>query len=382
MKHIVNKIAAICSAVLTLAACQEKYSLDTEFTVPDTLSSPESVVLDVTSGTPVTLSWTGGGAQDGGIVLYEVLFDSENGDFSSPLYTSKSDLGAEPTLTITHATLNTIARNAGIYPEETGKIKWTVTASKGGVVKQADASATITVTRGEGIDNIPEELYLYGTATENSGEGGLPFRRVEEGVFQIYTTLSDGSVSFKSSKSDDAFVYFADETGKLREGDGTYDVTSSNNVIRMTVNYNTLSVTMDEVSKTVRCIWGADYSEIALLDYTGNGKFVGDGDIVFKDPSKPETNPPSWLTWIEERYYFIATVNGTEVCWGRADDVSAERPVGGEPASFYALYEFAWSQWDHLWKMSGSLDGKHATITIDTNADGLMIHTFTNVTSI
>ena len=30
------------------------------------------------------------------------------------------------------------------------------------------------------------------------------------------------------------------------------------------------------------------------------------------------------------------------MCWGRGDGVSAERPVGGEPASFYALYEFQW----------------------------------------
>lgn len=382
MKLLSYKTAYLCTAVLLLAACQEKYSLNTAFTVPDKLSSPESVILDVTSGTPVTLSWSGGGAEDGGIVLYEVLFDKESGDFSAPLYTTQSDLGAEPTLTITHAQLNTIARNAGIAPEQTGRIKWTVTASKGGVVKATDLSAWITLTRGEGIDNIPETLYLSGTGAAESTGAGVPFRRVEEGVFQIYTTLSDGSVSFKSGNGSDAFVYYADETGKLKEGDGVYDVASSDKVVRMTVNYNTLSVTMDEIEKSVRCIWGASYADIAVLDYAGNGKFVGEGDIVFLDPSKPETNPPSWLTWIEERYYFIATVNGVEMCWGRADDVSAERPVGGEPASFYALYEFAWSQWDHLWKMSGSLDGKHATITIDTNADGLMIHTFTNVTSL
>lgn len=382
MKLLSYKTAYLCTAVLLLASCQEKYSLNTAFTAPDKLSSPESVILEVTSGAPVTLSWSGGGAEDGGIVLYEVLFDKESGDFSAPLYTTQSDLGAEPTLTITHAQLNTIARNAGIAPEQTGRIKWTVTASKGGVVKKTDLSAWITLTRGEGIDNIPETLYLSGTGAAESTGAGVPFRRVEEGVFQIYTTLSAGSVSFKSGNGSDAFTYYADETGKLKEGDGVYDVASSDKVVRMTVNYNTLSVTMDEIGKSVRCIWGATYADIAVLDYAGNGKFVGEGDIVFLDPSKPETNPPSWLTWIEERYYFIATVNGVEMCWGRADDVSAERPVGGEPASFYALYEFAWSQWDHLWKMSGSLDGKHATITIDTNADGLMIHTFTNVTSL
>jgi hypothetical protein len=70
------------------------------------------------------------------------------------------------------------------------------------------------------------------------------------------------------------------------------------------------------------------------------------------------------------------------MCWGRHDSVSPERPVGGEDPSFYSLYEFGWSQWDHLWKMSGSLDYKHATITIETNKDNLFMHTFTNITSI
>ena len=37
---------------------------------------------------------------------------------------------------------------------ETGDIKWTVNASKGAVVSRTDKVATITVTRGEGIDSI------------------------------------------------------------------------------------------------------------------------------------------------------------------------------------------------------------------------------------
>ena len=95
--------------------------------------------------------------------------------------------------------------------------------------------------------------------------------------------------------------------------------------------------------------------------------------------SRPETNPPGWLNWIEERYYFIAKVNGTDKCWGLRDGVSAERPLGSETASFYELIETPWSQWDHLWKMSGSLDMKKCTITINTNKNGLMIHEFSNI---
>lgn len=375
-----KKILLICSVLLTVIACQEDYDLNADFTVPTELNSPASIQLDVTSSVPVVLSWSGGGAVDGGIVLYEVLFDKADGDFSAPLATMKSDQGAMPTLTVTQAALNTIARNAGIYPEETGTIKWTVNASKGGVVKRADKEAGIALTRGEGIDNIPSELYLYGTATENAGQGALPFRCVEEGVFQIYTKLSAGKISFKSGTKADAFGYYIDESSKLREGEGEITVGASSEVVRLTVNFNTMGMTTDNIGSSVRCIWGASFGDIAILNYAGNGKFVGEGDIRFLDPSRPESNPPSWLGWVEERYYFIAQVNGGDMCWGRHDDVSAERPVGGEPASFYALYEYAWSQWDHLWKMKGDLDTKHATITIDTNADGLMIHTFTNVT--
>lgn len=375
-----KKILLICSVLLTIVACQEDYDLNVGFSVPTELNSPAAIQLDVTSSVPVVLSWSGGGAADGGIVLYEVLFDKADGDFSAPLATMKSDQGAMPTFSVTQAALNTLARNAGIYPEETGTIKWTVNASKGGVVKRAEKEASITLTRGEGIDNIPSELYLYGTATENAGQGGLPFRCVEEGVFQIYTKLSAGKISFKSGTIADAFGYYIDDSSKLREGEGEITVGASNEVVRLTVNFNTMGMTTDNIGSSVRCIWGASYGDIAILNYAGNGKFVGEGDIRFLDPSKPESNPPSWLGWVEERYYFIAKVNGGDMCWGRHDDVSVERPVGGEPASFYALYEYAWSQWDHLWKMKGDLDSKHATITIDTNANGLMIHTFTNVT--
>ena len=168
----------------------------------------------------------------------------------------------------------------------------------------------------------------------------------------------------------------------MKEGDETTEAPEVGGVARITVDFNSLKMTVDEIQPVVRCIWGASYEDIAQLQYVGNGKFVGEGDIIFLDPSRPESNPPSWLGWIEERYYFIAVVNGAEMCWGRGDDVSAERPVGGEPDSFYSLYEYSWSQWDHLWKMSGGLDNKHATITIDTNKNGLMMHTFTNVVPI
>jgi hypothetical protein len=377
-----KKLYILSFMILALFSCQDSYDFNSNFTAPETLNAPKSIQLDVTSTVPVVLTWEGGGAADGGIVLYNVLFDKADGDFSNPIDTIMSDQGALPQLSILQATINTLARKAGIHPNETGTLKWTVIASKGGIVKKASEVASISVTRGEGIDNLPKELYLYGTATENSGAGGQQFRQMEDGVFRIYSKLSAGNVFFKSGTGADAFTYFINDASKLSEGTGTVAIAASDDLYRLTVNFNTLKMTVDKVGTSVRAIWGCTFNNIAVLNYAGNGKFVGNGTIRFVQQSRPDTNPPGWLSWVEERYYFIAKVNGNDTCWGRGDNVSGERPTGGEAASFYELHEFSWSQWEHLWKMKGTLDNTTATITIDTNSNGMMIHTFTNVAAI
>jgi hypothetical protein len=361
-------------------ACEDDFSLNTEFSAPTDLYSPEAVDIDLSSGDFVELSWTGGGAKDSSTVIYQVLFDEEGGDFSSPLDTLLSDLGAKPKLSVSHTQLNTLARRSGIEPESTGKLIWTVLTSKGGVVQPSDIEKEIIITRPEGIDNFPEELFLYGDATENDGNGGLPFRNEAEGVFVIYTEIPvTGDVYFSSGTSGDSFSYFANAEGKLTEGTGVYSMDENTNPYRITVDFNSLSV-RTEVISNVRAIWGATYNTIGNLNYIGDGVFQAENcEIIFIDQSRPETNPPSWLGWTEERYYFIANVDGEDLCWGRKDGISPERPTGSEPLSFYEIGEFPWSQWDHLWKMSGDLDYTSSTITIDTNIQDIMAHQFSDV---
>jgi hypothetical protein len=380
-----KKILWIITLALMVVSCQEDYNFSDKFSVPTTLNSPESVTIDLASKENIVLSWTGGGAEQG-YTTYEVLFDKAGGDFKNPVYRTFSDLGVEPQLTITHALLNTIARKTGVATSSTGKLIWTVSVSKGGNVQKSNLTKEIAVTRGDGIDYAGSTLYLYGSATENNGTGGLAMRNAAEGVFVIYTKAPiDGNIYFKSSPTDaDAFVCYADPTGKIKEGDGTYNLSASKagEVYRITVDLNTQALIVDRISN-VRAIWGATFNAMGNLGYTQNGVFKADNcKIEFVQADRPETNPPSWLSWVEDRYYFIATVNGADKCWGRADGVSSERPTGNETPQFYELREFAWSQWDHLWKMSGSLDMKKCTITINTNDNGLMIHGFSNVQSL
>lgn len=364
-----KKIIAILSAVLSLAfACQKQYELNTDFAMPVSLSSLSSVTLDVTSSSTVQLSWTGGGAADGGIVLYEVLFDKAGGDFSEPLTVLPSDLGAGQTLTLSHANLNTIARKAGVAPNQTGSFIWTVRGSKGGVVKTFDGFETLTVTRGEGIDNMPERLYVTGSAAK---EDGQEFRIVEEGLYSIVTRLGDGSLRFTSEKGG-GLVFHASDAGKLIEGEGDYMVTKApeTGIARITVNFNTLSLKIESVESVLHAAWEATGVDFAVLEYEGDGVFSGEGEAVFYGPGRDGT--PSWCSWVEERYSFLVEIDGVQKRWGSSFGGNSFSPDGTE--EFYYIYEFDKADWDALWKMDHALDLKNVRVTVWTNKDNHFTH--------
>lgn len=367
-----KKILTFFAAALAIAGCK-KYEFNTEFSMPKDLQSPSAeIALDVTSSKTVTLTWTGSAAADGGLVLYNVVFDKEGGDFSNPLDVVPSDQGALPELTLTHSQLNILARKAGIKAGERGGLIWTVTGARGGVKKTTDLKGSIKVLRGEGIDNIPEKLFIGGSAAQEKGQ---EFRCESEGVFVITTLLANGNVKF-TSEIGGGFGFFIDENGKLKEGDGESAIEAPETGLgRITVNFNTLQVSCDMIGQQVRCIWGANYNDIAVLEYVGNGEFVGDGDCVFLGPGREGT--PDWCSWVEERYYFIAMVNGEETCWGHSfldNPGGAWTPDGSD--KFWEVAEHGWEQWNWLWKMDHAFDMKHVTYTISTNKDNRWVHSY------
>ena len=364
-----KKIITILSAMLAVAtACQKHYELNTDFAMPTSLSSPSSVTLDVTSSSTVQLAWPGGGAADGGIVLYEVLFDKAGGNFSEPLTVMPSDLGAGQTLTLTHAALNTIARKAGVAPNQTGSFIWTVRGSKGGVSKTYDGYETLSVTRGEGIDNMPERLFVAGSAAK---EAGQEFRVVEEGLYSIVTRLGAGSLRFTSEKGG-GLVFHASEAGKLVEGEGDYDVAEApaTGLARITVNFNTLSLKIESVEAQLHAAWEATGVDFAVLEYEGDGVFSGEGEAVFYGPGRDGT--PSWCSWVEERYSFFVEIDGVQKRWGSGFGGNSFTPDGTD--SFYYIYEFDKVDWDALWKMDHALDLKNVRVTVWTNKDNQFTH--------
>ena len=206
-----KRIIPILTALLALVGCQKHYEFNTDFAMPESVDCPASVVLDVTSSQTVVFSWTGGKAADGGLVLYDVLFDKAGGNFSNPVDIRKSDQGALSQLTLSHAELNTIARKAGIKPNESGSLIWTVRGSKGGFYL---ARSPETITLLEILETMEGPISVVGCATspEKCNRQALcPMRnvwqRLNNDIRKITEaiTLEDILDSYRTQNAEDGF---------------------------------------------------------------------------------------------------------------------------------------------------------------------------------
>ncbi len=171
MRKMIRLAGVILLAVVAASSCKkENRPLDLSLNPVGALATPNDnvdVKLDPTSSANVLFKWDTATTDDGGLILYEIAFDKEGGDFRKPVYKVVSDGGGvRPQITLTHKDLNKIANSAGIASSSTGKLKWTVIASKGTNAKPSSVSRTLQVDRPAGFAENPVELYITGSATE------------------------------------------------------------------------------------------------------------------------------------------------------------------------------------------------------------------------
>lgn len=190
-----------------------------------------------------------------------------------------------------------------------------------------------------------------------------PFRKAAEDKYVIYTKVYGSDVKYVYNGQEHALTIPEDKKGE---------------VVRVTVTPSTGTVTYDKVNSWVWCKFACNYYDIAGCEYRGCGKFVAENkSVVFVDPNNAASNPPSWLGWVEDRYYFIPNVNGDNVCWGMADGaVNNDGKYNGDE-SFWNVDEFSWDQWSHCWKFDGSLNGANVDFEINTNNAGKFTHSVT-----
>ena len=118
MKYFKNLLwCLLLASSAAFVGCDDEKDLNLNLTEVKNLLAPEdnaSIVLKPAQGASLIFQWDQARAEDGSLVLYEVVFDQESGDFSAPFYTVMSNgKGVENKLTLTHSDLNQIAKMGG-----------------------------------------------------------------------------------------------------------------------------------------------------------------------------------------------------------------------------------------------------------------------------
>lgn len=379
-------------AMCILFSCKEEFKLHTDIVELGSLTAPENgaaINIDVENGSSTVLSWTPARSEDGGLILYRVLFDEEGGDFSDPVYTLPSDnKGGLNTLTISPVFLNIIAASAGVEQLATGKVIWTVEASSAYESKMFSEHNDLLLTRPEGLAIFPKYMYIYGPATEgNDVSEGVAFKEIVNelptdnyppGIFESITSLKGGDYYIVDSNNPDSTVnyYHINAEGKIRSGNEPTAFTLSEGAYRVRMNLASATISFEKMSSVELYILANGIAK-AHLSYVGNHVFEAtDGYFAFLNPGDPEA--PDWLGWEEERYRFRFMLDDVQSYIGsyhnegmngslvEGQTAYGVRPDGSEPAGFYNIYFHGENPpyWQGAWKFADKYNAKPFTVRL------------------
>lgn len=123
-------------------------STDNTLTKPSRIYMPrQGYNANTVYGLNVVFEWESSKA---GTVVYQILFDLPEGDFSNPIFIQSSDnTGFKPFATIDAKTMDVIATIAGAAPGETVQVKWTVKTFQGlnSILGVKEGDRVINITR-------------------------------------------------------------------------------------------------------------------------------------------------------------------------------------------------------------------------------------------
>lgn len=368
-------IAAFLIALPAIfAGCKrDDYKLNTNIMPVEKLTAPVNdkyTKLQPATSATVSFEWEQARAEDGSLVLYEVVFDKADGDFSEPVARIASDGGGiQNKLTLSHKDLNSMAGKAGIPALGIGKLKWAVYASKGFNIQASKETRTIEVERPNGFAEIPVDVFLTGEATEAGADptNAQKMKALTAGVFEIYTSLKDGTFQFIDRNTGTPNTFYM-EGGLLREnGESTHS--GGTKVYRLRLDFNNATVTATEI--TGIGLWFAPNDEIMYdLAYEGNSTWsFQDKVITFRQES--------WGR--DERYKFRLNVKDAEGVdgqeWVGSSNADNSRPTSATPLSFWELKPITNNdRWNYCYKFMTEVDTKACDVKVYFQADKNYTH--------
>lgn len=340
----------------------------TSITAPTNLQPLNSdiITLDPNSNAVTVLSWDKAHTADQTMVFYKVLFDKANGDFTHAIDSiATGHVGSDTTLNLTDKELNILAEKAGIEELSEGTVIWKVMASNGVVAITSDNNGELKVQRPAGFALLPSQLSIYGDATESNDQSQpLSFKKIGEGVFEIYTSLSNGNYELTDGSSS-----FQVEGNSIKKGTKSTSPTTEKKAYRIHIDFNVSQVVLTEI-KTVGLWFAADNKVTMDLPYIGDG--------VWKIENTPiKFSQQSWGK--DERYKFRVTEvdmngNSTNVFWS-SKNKDNQRPTSSSNINYYYLAGHDGSQWDYTFKFMQ--ESEDADIAVQFQSSGDYTHTVT-----
>ncbi|QEH41941.1 SusE domain-containing protein [Chitinophaga sp. XS-30] len=363
--RVYNVLAALL-AIGAFASCEKEKAINSNISTVKELYYPEVgkyYKLQPATSAVVNFEWSPARAEDGSLVMYEVAFDTLDGDFTRPIYTVASGgNGVQNSLALSHKVLNAIASKAGIQPSTSGSLKWTVIAMKGLNERRADSSRTIVIERPSGFTEIPDNVFITGAATEGGTDlaNALAMKPGTDGVFEIFTRLKDGAFTFTDRNSGTPVTYSM-QGSRLQEGGENQQ--TGDKIYRIRLDFANAAAEMIEI--TDAGVFASAYnSVIGNLAYAGNGTWAAQNvPIVYFD----------FGSWKDDRFKFQFTTmdaGGTPgtLYYGSENQSNSTPPDANTPAAYYNVVPVDNSQWDFTYKYPAGADGKTGDFTLQLNA--------------
>jgi len=303
--------------------------------------------------------------KEAGILTYQLAFDTEDGDFSSPIHVvNAGNNGFANSVSISHKEMNKIAGKAGVTPSATGTLKWTVFSSKGTKRTKSNVEHTLIITRLGGFEEIPLEIFITGAATEAGSNiaNAIAMKKISEGVFEIYTRLTEGQpFQFVSGTSEDRTTYSLTEENIVM--DGTSEV-GETGVYKFYLDFEIGSFEMKHVTKVSLFLnWSQRYID---LPYIGSGVW-GVTDYEISGLSGSDNS--------DDRYKFRMDSDAGETEWRAPNNDS--KPTG-DPEYYHMVERTNVTQWTdgQIWKTPATdgWSGKRYDITFTLSPNGPYTH--------
>ncbi|MDR1342056.1 MAG: SusE domain-containing protein [Prevotellaceae bacterium] len=321
-----------------------------------------SVALSKVAGSSLSFSWQPSSGT-GPTPKYTLVFYSDAEGANEVGSAPAENNGYDATATVLHSAMEPIAAAAGISPEGTGELWWSVRTT---VLAQSEMAATpprkLTVTR---LPGIPAAMYITGAASEGGVtlSDALAMKKTSDGVFEIYTQLATGDYSFVDGNTGTPRQFSVSGGTAIVEGGAT---SATAGIYKIELNFNANEAVYTEILSVNH--WLCHKSELTPMEYNGHGTWILRNK--FLDP----TFIGNWGNGgaIDNRYQLRAKFAETvDECWGPVNSSEDGAPSSIDPTNTYFFLKSytAFDQWGPKFKYHASVYGKFVDIYVDMNAE-------------